>query len=399
MGSTKPSILIVDDFAVNRKLLKGLLSREPYLLLESVSGEEALEVASKEELDLVLLDVVLPGIDGYEVCRRLRAQSQHEDVPIVFISIKSEANEKVKGLEVGGNDFLSKPFDGSEVVARVKTHLKVRELTQSLKRTNHHLRDKQRQLEKDLASAALIQRSLLPNCAPDISGLEVTWKFEPSTKVGGDIFNALRLDETHWGFFVADVSGHGISSAMVTVSLSQTLSPQYGNIVKKKTLDHPHHRIKSPVEVFKELDRLYPVDRFDKSFTACYMVYDADTGQLDYSNAAHPPPLLVRPDGSSKKLEAGGSFLGLGIDLVFEQDTVKLEPGDRVYVYTDGLYEIFNSREEEFGLERLNKLLASRDGVDLDELWTKIKAELADFAPGALPRDDITLVCLEAKEE
>jgi len=391
----KEKILIVDDSEDIRLLLKRFLKSADYDVFETASGEEALQKADELKPDLILLDILMPGIDGYKVCAALKEQYPSVDAPVIFLSAKSDAADKVQGLEIGGSDYITKPFDKAEVLARVENQLKIRRLTGELIKTNKKLTEKQIALDEDLKAAAGIQQSLLPRTIPDMKGLSVAWKFMPSYMIGGDIFNIFRLDERHIGLYMIDVSGHGVQSALITVSVSQMLQPDTGNTTKRKTEKRPGYEIVPPKTVLESLDKEYPLERFDKYFTIVYMIIDIENGDLIYSNAAHPPPVILRRDTTMELLEKGGTIIGLGGIVPFDEEQKTLMCGDRVILYTDGVVEYENEEGEFFGEERLHALLGSLRQQDTGALLDGIVASINDFGKGKEFQDDITLIALE----
>jgi sigma-B regulation protein RsbU (phosphoserine phosphatase) len=204
---------------------------------------------------------------------------------------------------------------------------------------NKQLTDRQAALDKDLAAAAGIQRALLPHKAPENEALDFGWKFVPTDQVGGDIFNIFPLDEKQVGVYIIDVSGHGVPAAMMTLSVSQILSPLHGEFTKTKIDRSPYYRIKSPTEVMEQLDLEYPIERFGMYFTIFYMILNIEDATVCYSNAAHPPPLLLRKKGGVELLEEGGTIIGFGGRIPFEEEKKLLEKGDKMILYTDGITE------------------------------------------------------------
>ncbi len=398
-------ILIVDDNDINRMLLSRMLSKKGFRLLEAADGAEAIEVATRELPDLILLDIMMPEMDGYEVCTRLRENDQTADIPVIFLSAKSETDDKIKGLEAGAVDYITKPFSMGEVYARVKAQLKIRLLTQSLKRSNESLKralneleKKQERIENDLKAAAIIQRSLLPEAPPDLESVNFAWEFRPSHKIGGDIFNLFFVDDHHLGIYVLDVSGHGVPSAMVAVTVSQLLRPPTGvesSILKKRVASPPYYKIIPPSQVLATLDTTYPIERFEKFFTMSYMVFNYQSGSISYSNAAHPFPVIVRKDGTLEFLEKGGSIIGLGTGEGFEEGTAQLDPGDRLFLYTDGILEYRNADKLFFGQERFHSVLKDSKDLPLDQALKKVIESLEAFDNDLIPQDDITLLGIE----
>lgn len=394
----KEKILIVDDSEEIRLLLKRFLGSAGYDIDEAVNGEEALHLVEKAKPDLILLDIVMPGIDGFRVCEMIKEQSPPVDAPVIFLSAKTDAADKVRGLEIGGADYITKPFDRAEVLARVANQLKIRRLTGELMRTNVELTRKQKSLDEDLEAAAGIQKSLLPRAMPDMNNLSLAWRFLPSQMIGGDIFNVFRLDEDHVGLYMIDVSGHGVPSALVTVSVSQTLEPDKGQMTKKKRRAPPGYQIMPPGVVLRDLDREYPIERFGKYFTIIYMIIDINGGTLTYSNAAHPPPVILHRDGTTELLDVGGTIIGLDGIVPFDQDERTLRDGDKVILYTDGVVEYENENGEFFGEGRFFSLLGDLKDEGIEKLLDGIVTSISRFGNGATVRDDITLVAIEYRD-
>ena len=392
-------IFIVDDDLVNRKLLAAILKKEGYALLEARDGEEAVELAFREMPDLILLDIMMPKKDGYEVCAELKGDNRMANVPIIFLSAKTQAEDKIKGLDLGGADYVTKPFDRGEVLARVKTQLKIAGLTKEVIKANEALVKKQEALDEDLKAAAGIQRSLLPKEPPDAGIVDVAWRFMPCDRIGGDIFNMIRLDETHWGIYMLDVSGHGVPSALVAVSASQILRPQQGLVLKKSIKPPPFYEVVSPAEVLNLLDQEYPIERFNKFFTISYIVLDTEDKSIRYSNAAHPPPILLHGDGEMELLDKGGTIIGMGGLLPFEEGKKQARAGDKLFIYTDGIVEYQDKDGGFYGDERFHRELQRLRKMSISDLVDGIIDSIMDFGDDNPPRDDVTLLGIEFKGE
>ncbi|HQN17982.1 MAG TPA: SpoIIE family protein phosphatase [Syntrophobacteraceae bacterium] len=390
-------VLIVDDSGANRLLLGSILKKSGYDITEAVDGQQALERAFDAPPDLILLDIMMPGMDGYEVCAILKKDGRTEDIPIIFLSAKSETADKIKGLEMGGADYVTKPFDKGEVLARVRSQLKIRSLNQRIIQNNKELLEKQRRLEEDLKAAAGIQKSLLPAKVPSIQNVSVVWRFQPCDLIGGDIFNVCRLDQDSMGIYMIDVSGHGVPASLVTVSVSQMLHPESGYL-KRIRSDSSGVEIVSPAEVLVALDREYPLERFDKFFTIVYMVLDTHRELLRYCSAAHPPPVLLRTGGGLELLDKAGTIIGLGGVVPFEEEEIRLAAGDKLILYTDGVLECQNEQGDFYGESRFHSLLQELRDHSVDQILDGVLDSLTAFAGGLSFQDDVSLLGVEFKK-
>jgi sigma-B regulation protein RsbU (phosphoserine phosphatase) len=395
--TVKEKILIVDDNIVNRKLLFGILQKEGYELLEAPDGEEAIKAAVRFLPDLILLDIMMPKKDGYEVCKELKSDNRFKAIPIVFLSAKAEVEDKIRGLELGAADYVTKPFDRGEVLARCRAQLKIRDLTKRLTLANQDLMEKQRLIDEDLKAAAGIQRSLLPQDYPDVDIMNLAWKFMPCQSIGGDIFNLIRLDEHHWGIYMLDVSGHGVPAALVAVSVSQMMRSKRGLLLKRSIDPPPYYEIVPPVEVLRRLDEEYPIERFDKFFTITYIILDASAKRIQYSNAAHPPPVLVSAEGTIEYLDKGGTIIGMGGVLPFEGGEKQLRSGDKLVIYTDGILEYQDKEGNFYGEGRFFGVLKRLKAKPISTIMDGLMASAMDFGGNNEPQDDVSLFGIEIK--
>ena len=271
-----------------------------------------------------------------------------------------------------------------------------------LNMANAKLIEKQKKLDEDLQAAAGIQQSLLPQKLekrPKFKNLDISWKFKPCETIGGDIFNVIQLDEDHLGFYMIDVSGHGVPPALVTFSISQTLQPHMGYTLRKRPGLTPDYEIVSPREVLEALDSEYPWERFEKFLTIIYIIINIRNGHLIYSNAAHPPPILFHANGDLELLETGGTIIGMDAILPFEEEKKTLVPGDKLLLYTDGVFDFADDKGELFGQERFHALVGSLKGLTIGKILDEIVLTIEGFAQGSKLQDDVSLMGIEFKEQ
>ncbi len=258
---------------------------------------------------------------------------------------------------------------------------------------------KQRKLKEDLAAAAEIQRRFLPTDMPSVRNVSTAFKFRPCSSIAGDMFNVLELDDDHIAIFLFDVSGHGAPAAMMAVSVCQMLQPHSGFVVQCRAGAPDGRSITPPRQVMDNLDLEFPLERFDKYFTIFYGILDRRNNLLTYSNAGHPMPLVVHQDGSIDSLDEGGTIIGLGGIVPFEQGHIFLKTGDKLVLFSDGLTEFENESAGCYGMDRLKETIEKHHKEPIGQLLESIQDSLMDFAGASRPQDDISLLGLEITGE
>lgn len=387
-------ILITQKDAEARRRLCAILKAEGYQILEADNLELATRLLRKFPA-LLLLEVELAALEGPGSWTAFGHICKTAVIPCILFSTQGLTPEKLLELAPWAAETFEDTESASEILLKVANQFTLHRLTYEFKLAQHLLLDKQMELEKYLHSAAHIQKSLTPSCFPRVGNLEFAWRFIPCKKIGGDLFNIVQLDEETVMAYVLDVCGHGISSAMVTVSVYQSLSHHLGQLLKERLDAPPYYRILSPGEVLRKLDKEYPFERFEMFFTICYLLLNSRTGQVRYSNAGHPPPLVVRADGRAEILRQGGTVIGMGGVIPFEEGETTLRTGDRLFVYTDGVIEHENGAAELFGEKRFSGQLAGLREIPLDIACTQAIDGLHDFGRGRPLEDDVTLLGIE----
>ncbi|MDY0225798.1 MAG: SpoIIE family protein phosphatase [Desulfomicrobium apsheronum] len=372
MKDTTPCILIVDDEPLNIKLLDIVLKKNGYRTLSCTSGPSARALAAEHAPDLILLDVLMPGEDGYATCELLKQQSLTSEIPIIFISALTDTSSKVRGLEVGGVDFISKPFEKAEVLARVKVHLKLRFTYRALIEAQA-----QRLAQVQDAQQALL---VLPSEMPE-AGFAV--RFEPVLEAGGDFYDVLHVGGTTFDYVVADVSGHDLGTSYITSALKALLS-QNCNLVTSPT--------ESLTMINSVLTRILTGGTH---ITAGFARLNRERLTLTYVNAGHPAPVLLRAGGGAEIPQPSGDILGVFDSVWFEALELSVQPGDRLFMYTDGLIEGFGDRKmtREEGQARLSAVCEAHRNLPLEQAVNAIHETLAE--PGAAREDDTILLGLE----
>ncbi|HYL47213.1 MAG TPA: SpoIIE family protein phosphatase [Candidatus Limnocylindrales bacterium] len=379
--SDQKLILIVDDTPTNLGVISGALT-DTYKTKVATNGQKALALASGEEKpDLILLDVVMPEMDGYEVCTRLKADPATREIPVIFLTGQTSVEDETRGFSVGGVDYVHKPFSPAIVKARVHSHILLREARAQLARQLDVL-------NTELEMAHQIQLSILPHELPKLPGLDIAARFLPMASVGGDFYDFIRIDDKHLGILIADVSGHGLSSALIASMLQVALAGQVAHASQ-------------PAEVLAGLNKAVS-GKFSTNFvTAAYIYVDLDKNLMRYAGAGHPPLMQYRSSTSKAgEFLENGMVLGILEDSTYTSLEIPLEPGDRQVLYTDGILEAANPAEEMYGAERFMRFLESNKSFDAGKFSDSLLAEIARWTGQSGEQgqqDDLTIVVFDFK--
>jgi len=379
LDSAKKDILIIDDTPENLRLLSQMLTEQGYSVRAVPSGERALESVRALPPDLILLDIRMPKMSGYEVCERLKADPGTSEIPVIFISALSEIQDKVQAFKVGGVDYITKPFQLEEVLVRTQTHLALRTLQKRLQETNQ-------KFEREFLLAGELQANFMPSKLPVIDGWQLAAEIIPARETSGDFFDVFQLPDGLLGFLVADVVDKGVSAALFMVlswSLIRTYATEYPT---------------QPELVFAEVNRRILADIGAQQYvTIFYGVLNPANGQLIYSNAGHPPPLLFNPDlpNEQRKLVRTGIPLGIFEDAAWKNQIIPMAPDDSLVVCTDGITEAQNPGGDFFGEERLFHALQASGGAAAEKTLKNILTSVENFTQLAHQYDDIAVVVLQ----
>ncbi len=391
------SILIVDDTHANLQVLTGMLKERGYKVRPVPSGKLALLAAGRDPPDLILLDINMPEMNGYEVCEHLKADDRLKGIPVIFISALTEPLDKVKAFAIGGVDYLTKPFQMEELHARVETHLKLRRLQIELEQTNAQLAKANGRMSRDLKAAAIIQATFLPREVPRVPGTDFAWIYRPCDELAGDGLNVIPLGDDKIGLYILDVSGHGVASALLSVTMSRILSPPSdpSSILVRKGRLPDELVIAPPAEVAERLNRLFPFDPATEQFaTLIYGILSARTGEFRYVSAGHPGPVHLPAGARPEILESQGYPIGLAEEAYIER-SVRLAAGDRLYLYSDGVPEAMCPAAEPFGKVRLLEAIARGRSGSLQASVTALLAEIERWRGAASALDDISILAVE----
>ena len=394
-------ILLVDDNPTNLQVLFRVLDGRGYKLLAARNGEEALSIAHKARPELVLLDIMMPGIDGFEVCRRLKADPVTCDTAVVFLSALGETKDKVRGLDLGAVDYVGKPFQAEEVLARVHTHLTIQRLQRDLARRNQELESANARMKRDLDAAARVQRALLQASPPVTPRARFAWQYRPCDELAGDSLNAFNIDDRYVCLYVIDVSGHGVPSALLSVAVTRSLSLRSdpSSLVTAPGAGSGEQSIVSPADVASRLSGIYPMElTTSQYFTLVYGILDTHTGQFRFVSAGHPGPVRIRRNGTAEIVDVPAIPIGMLEGTEYTDTVLDLEPGDRLYLYSDGLTDETNAAGQEFSRDRLRATV--KDGLrgTLEQSVGALVHEVTSWRGDDGFSDDITVLGVEICE-
>ena len=332
-------ILVVDDLKENRELLFRRLAPLGYSVLMADNGQHALESVAANPPDVILLDILMPGLDGFEVLRRLKADPATQHIPIIMLSALDDEPGIARCIEMGAEDYLAKPFNPVFLRARVGACMEKKRLRDREKATYEKLLHSQKKLAGELAEAAAYVRSLLP--APLAGAVQAEWCFQPSAELGGDAFGYHWLDPDHLAIYLLDVCGHGVGAALLSVSVL--------NALRMQTLPGTH--FSKPAEVLAALNRTFRMDSQNNLFfTLWYGVYRPSNRELAFASGGHPPALLLVAEPGNEPLtvplHAEGPAVGCLEEARYSTAVQEIPPGARLMVYSDGVFEILQGSDQ-----------------------------------------------------
>jgi sigma-B regulation protein RsbU (phosphoserine phosphatase) len=411
MTPADSSILLVDDEELNREGLARRLERHGYAVTGAKNGREAIERLGERHFDLVLLDIMMPGMGGLEVLKFLRRVDSLLELPIIMVTARGESEDVVEALELGANDYVTKPLDFPVVLARIRTQLTLRravaqatELEQKLNARNQELEAAAREraesadcLKGHLEAAARVQQAFLPALPPEVPGGRLAWVFEPCGQLAGALPNVLPLGDRHLGLCHLDVNGRGVAAALLAVTASQLLarvaSPPPFPVRRPPRAPEP-----TPVPPAQVVGRLS--EQFSREAasehpcTLLYGVLGLEEGDFRFVSAGHPGPIHLPRGGSPALLGGNGLPVGVGRG-DYRERAARLRPGDRLVLHSGGVTEARGADGEHFGTARLLDRLGQTRCMPLPESLDALLEDLERWRGDSTRRDDISILAFE----
>ncbi len=378
-------LLLVDDSSTMRRMISTLLSEQGYVVTTAVDGLDGLVKARESDPEVILSDYEMPELDGPGFCRALKADKELRTIPVLMLTTLGSIDSKLIGLDAGADDYIQKPKspdDIQELFARLRAQLRIADLRSELDTEVRLHQAALKKLKFELDLARKVQHALMPRPPKPRGVLKAAVKYTPANQLGGDVYDFYRLENNRLGVLVADISGHGVNSAMLSSMVKALALPLSIAVLE-------------PGELLAGLDvsleQYFPEGYFCTGF---YLIADEETGLLRYAGVGHPPAMIVGPHGP-RLLQSNPGLLGVGMVDGTVGSVDRLVQGESLIIYTDGLTDAMDPADVLFGEERLKTLLQSHHGEDPMAILDGIEKAVATHVfPGAAA-DDINMVVLQ----
>jgi sigma-B regulation protein RsbU (phosphoserine phosphatase) len=462
-SSKKAGVLVVEDSRIQATILANKLLDAGYEVRTAENGRAGLDMIRQQRPRLVISDIEMPLMSGYELCSAVKSHPELRSIPFILLSTLSDAQDIIKGLHCGADNYVTKPYDPDYLIARVaslletpladgqddeqldvtlggtrytvkagrqqvlnllistfenaveKNHELIRineelivakeQLThwnEKLESLNQKLEGANARMSRDLEAAAKVQQSLLPTSEPDTSRVRFAWSYLPCDELAGDFLNVFALDARHIAVYVVDVSGHGVASSLLSVTIGRTLTRQVSasSLLVREGNAKDASRIVPPAEVARELNRRFPMEEQNGLyFTMVYGVLDLDTLDFRFVSAGHVPLVHVPRGGPPKLVEEDGMAIGWVDDVQYDDNVVKLQPGDRLYLYSDGVPEAMNEDLKQFTMNQMLEIIELGKSRLLDESVSVLLKSVKRWCAKNGPKDDVSILGMEIAKE
>jgi phosphoserine phosphatase RsbU/P len=378
-------LLLVEDSAMMRRMIAAMLEDEGYEVALAVDGREGLKAAKESAPELILSDYEMPELDGPGFCQALKANPELRPIPVIMLTSLGATESKVVGLNAGADDYIEKPQspqDVQEVFARIRAQLRIADLRRELAERNRLLEAAQAKLNVELETARKVQLALMPRPPKPRGILRMAVRYTPANQLGGDVYDFTTLDGGRLGVLVADISGHGVNSALLSGMVKTLAAPLSANG------DGPDHVLAG---LDTALEQYFPEGYF---CTGVYLILDETTGSFQYGGIGHPPALVVGPRGI-RQLDSEPGLLGVGMVAGLSVGTDALEPGESLLLYTDGLPDAMDPADVLFGQGRITSVLEANRASDPSGILDQIELAVARHVAPGQASDDINLILVQ----
>ncbi len=454
-------VVIAEDSRIQARMLIRRLEDAGHTVRWGENGALALALAKERRPDIIVSDIEMPEMTGYEFCKAAKSDPALKTVPFILLSTLSDPIDIIRGLDSGADNYVTKPYEPDYLLGRMNSLLasplesaddgsaamlevtlqgqkfrvkagrqqvlnllvstfenavtKNQELVvanqelsvarDGLQKSNEELSTLNAEISRinahmvrDLKAAAKVQRSLLPADDVEIPGTTIAWKYVPCQGLAGDFLNVFPLDDEHVGLFVVDVSGHGVPSSLMAVTVGRFLTPKVSDqsLLVRQGSDG-RIAVARPAEVATQLNRLFQADDFSGLyFTLLYGVLHLPTGRFDYCSGGHPALVRLPAGGGDVELHATESFpIAFVPDVEYEQKTLQLAPGDRLFLYSDGVPEAMDKDRNPYGDDAMAACIAASRSAPVDAGVTSLLAAVEAWCQPNGPLDDVSILGLE----
>ncbi|MFG0297590.1 MAG: PP2C family protein-serine/threonine phosphatase [Maioricimonas sp. JB045] len=390
-------VLVVDDDPISLRLIQANLEKwGGYEVTTARDGREAWELLQGEAFPLLITDWLMPELNGVDLVRRVRAADRAEYTYIILQTAKSEMTDLVEGMEAGADDFLSKPIDLNELRVRVRAGERIVRLERELSDKNARLNAANQRMRADLEAASRLQQSLLPPPVLHYGNVRFEWAYRPCEELAGDTLNVFPIDDERVVLYALDVCGHGIPAALLSVTLSRILAPGADTGLAARGSFEAVTHLARPEAVAADLNRQFSIHSAQRQFfTLWYAVLHLPTLELTMTGAGHPGPFLLRSGDEVETVAPLDPPVGIHREYEFTPQTIRLRPGDRMFIYSDGLPDAFNADHEQFGVARVLETLQKSRGRSLSECLQTTIDRVTDWCRPGIPQDDISCLALD----
>jgi sigma-B regulation protein RsbU (phosphoserine phosphatase) len=383
VSASKPVVLAVDDTPENLDVVKGILA-DDYTVKAAINGEMALKIIEKAPPDLILLDIMMPGMSGYEVCEQLKADPDTRDIPVIFLTAMEQTTDEAKGFDLGAADYITKPVNPPILEARVRTHLALKFAMDDLQSAYAVIKKQKDRMQEELNVGRDIQISMLPvefPPFPDRKEFDLHALLKPAREVGGDFYDYFFVSDDEICLVVGDVSGKGVPAALF-MAVTKTM-------LKTSAKDDP-----SPASILTRVNDELSADNPASMFVTIFLaLVNVRTGKFRYCNAGHNPPYLLHKSLAFTCLnERHGPIIGAMPGIAYKEGKGELAKHDTLYIFTDGVTEAMDSDGNLFSENRLEEFFSGFVGATEKDIADASLQEVENYALGAEQADDITIL-------
>ena len=377
-------IFLVEDSSTMRRMISALLADEGYDVATAVDGRDGLAKVREAAPDLIISDYEMPELDGPGFCKAIKADPETRAIPVIMLTTLGAVESKIVGLDAGADDYLEKPKspqDIQELYARIRAQLRISDLRGELADRNEQLEAARRKTDLELSLARKVQMGLMPKPPTPRGDLAIAVRYRPANALGGDMYDFAVLDDGKLGVLVADVSGHGVNSALLSGMVKAMAAPLTATLPPEKVL----------AGLDAAIEQFFPEAYF---CTGVYLVIDERTGAIDYAGVGHPPALIVGRDGV-RALDSDRGLLGIGMFEHLEGMRESLGPGESLLVYTDGLTDAMDPADVLFGDPRIRATLEAHKHEGPSAILDALEAAVAAHVEPGQPGDDINMILIQ----